>query len=145
MFPLSDLWRLNVSGILSPNLPRDVEGSWQRIPLTVTLPGRSGQGSTIIDSRIVSTGGCDNALETEQSCAQQDSYVIDFQRQSFIGPSACPPPRFDPVLITNMNAFSSRFSSQVFLTLGTIDPTLWDNADDLDIGEIVSIHFIHML
>ncbi|KAH6914922.1 hypothetical protein BKA70DRAFT_1257438 [Coprinopsis sp. MPI-PUGE-AT-0042] len=138
-FRQSDVWRLDISGILSANLPSNVLGSWQMIRLQDSLPGISRQGDTIIGQRIVSTGGCLDRLQDsdgDPSCALENSSVIDIAGRSFIAPSPCPAPRLDPILVPNTNSFSSRFASQVFLALGTVNVSLWDDGGGLGVGEV---------
>ncbi|EAU84773.2 hypothetical protein CC1G_00292 [Coprinopsis cinerea okayama7 len=139
IYPLSDVWRLKISGTLSANLPGAIRGSWERVELDEELPGRERQGGAVVGYSIVSSGGCNvdvNDEDDDPTCAQQDSYVIDSQTRSSISPAPCPPPRLDPVLIPNMNGNSSRFASQVFLTLGTTNTSLWDDDGGLHKGEI---------
>jgi hypothetical protein len=71
--------------------------------------------------------------------------VIDIAGRSFIAPSPCPAPRLDPILVPNTNSFSSRFASQVFLALGTVNASLWDDGGGLGNGEVVSSFTISAL
>lgn len=140
MYPLSEVWRLNVSGTLSANLPDQVVGSWERISVDRTLPTKVRQGGTIISQQIISIGGCSTALEDsdeDSSCAQQDSYVVDLVSGSSISPGPCPAPRLDPVLVPNFNSYSTNFASQVLMSLGIVDKTQWNDGGGLDRGEVV--------
>lgn len=134
--PLSDVWRFNISGTLSSNLPNDSAGSWEHIT-TGSLPARIDLASTMISQQIVAAGGCSLASAASDSCPQQDSYVIDARDGSEISPGPCPSPRQSPVLVANVNTFSSSFSSQVFLLLGTFDTNAWNDTDGLTKGEVV--------
>ncbi|KAF5331522.1 hypothetical protein D9611_007682 [Ephemerocybe angulata] len=139
IYPLSDTWRLNVSGTLSANLPNSVMATWEKIPVAQTLPSKVRQGGSIIGQRIISTGGCSTAIDEnngDPSCAQQDSYVLDIARRSSISPGPCPAPRLDPVLVPNANVYSTNFASQVFLALGTFNNSLWSDGNGLSRGEI---------
>ena len=136
--PLSDVWRLNVSGTLSPNNPRQVFGSWE--PLSVpTLPSLQGPAGTVISQRIISSGGCNatSPANTDNTCAVGDSFIINTSSRSSISPASCPAPRFQGVLVPNMNGASSSFSSQVFLLLGTFNSSTWNDAGGLSKGEVV--------
>ncbi|KAJ3509679.1 hypothetical protein NMY22_g16213 [Coprinellus aureogranulatus] len=137
IYPLSDVWRLIISGILSANLPNDVQATWEKVPVDGTLPGSIRQGGTIMGQQIVSAGGCKSVENHENSsCAVQDSYVVDVQRRSSIAPGPCAAPRLDPVLAPNFNTYSTNFASQVFLALGTYNSTLWSDGNGLSRGEV---------
>ncbi|KAF8897520.1 hypothetical protein BD779DRAFT_1667490 [Infundibulicybe gibba] len=133
--PLSDVWRLNVSGTLSSNLPTDAKGTWENLMIS-DLPARVGQAGTVISHQIAIAGGCSNASASGNACAQQDSFVVDAQRRSSTPLHPCPAPRLSPVLTQNFNPFSSSFSSQAFLLLGTFDKSLWQDDGGLDQGEV---------
>lgn len=136
--PLSDVWQLNVSGTLSPNNPHQVFGSWQSISVS-TLPSMQGLASTVISQQIISSGGCDGSTPADGSngCAVGNSFIINTLSQSSISPASCPAPRYEGVMVANMNGASSSFSSQAFLLLGTFDSNKWDDAGGLSRGEIV--------
>ncbi|KAJ7276386.1 hypothetical protein B0H12DRAFT_1085082 [Mycena haematopus] len=133
----SDLWRLNVSGTLSSNLPTDAVGSWEEISLA-ELPGNVGHGGGVISQQIVTSGGCNNTLISEDSCAVQDTYVITSNGQHGTAVPAldCPAPRLSPTLIPNGNVFSTTFSFQMLLLLGTFNSSLWDDGGGLKNGEV---------
>lgn len=136
--PLSDVWRLNISGTLSANNPRQVFGSWE--PLSVpTLPPFQGPAGTIISQQVISSGGCKatSPTNTNNTCAVGDSFIINTSSRSSISPASCPAPRYQGVMVPNMNGASSSFSSQVFLLLGTFNPYMWDDARGLSRGEVV--------
>ena len=107
---LSDVWRLNISGTLSSNLPNDTTARWDHLTIG-NLPAKVGQAGTVISERIITFGGCNS---TSVGCLpEQDSYVIDVQRLDTLSPEPCPAPRTSPVLVRNTNGFSPSFSSQV--------------------------------
>ena len=138
--PLSDVWRLNISGILSPNLPNSVNGTWDHFTIG-NLSGRLGQAGTVIAQKIVVSGGCNttSSLDVGDSCATQDSFILDVQNKLNISLSPCPAPRVGAVLVPNENTFSSAFASQVFLLLGTFNTSLWQDNNGLTQGEVVSV------
>ena len=136
--PLSDVWRLNVSGTLSPNNPRQVYGSWESVSIP-TLPSVQGPAGTVISQEIISSGGCKatTPANSDNSCAVGDSVIINTSSQNSISPASCPPPRHEGVMVANMNGASSSFNSQAFLLLGTFNSSMWDDGGGLSKGEIV--------
>lgn len=135
---LSDVWRLNISGTLSSNLPNSVSGSWNHLSIG-NLPSRLEQAGTVISSQIIATGGCDSSSSltaVNATCAKQDSFVIEVQRQAAIFPGSCPAPRVGATLVPNLNGFSTAFASQTFLLLGNFDSSLWEDSDGLAQGEV---------
>lgn len=133
--PLSDVWRLNVSGTLSSNLPNDTFASWDRLTIG-NLPARVGSAGTVISQQLVAVGGCNSTSSLD--CTQaQDSYVINVQSHKEISPKPCAAPRTSPVLVANMNTFSTSFSSQAFLLLGTLNSSQWEDDNGLTSGEVV--------
>jgi len=137
--PLSDMWRLNVSGTLSPNNPRLVSGSWESVSVP-TLPSVQGPAGTVISQQIISSGGCKatTPANNNNSCAVGDSFIISPSPQTYyINPSPCPAPRYEGVMVANLNGASSNFNSQAFLLFGTFDSDMWDDAGGLSRGEIV--------
>lgn len=137
---LSDVWRLNISGTLSSNLPNSVNGSWNHLSIG-NLPSRLEQASAVISSNIIATGGCDSASLTAENstCAKQDSFVIEVQHQVAILPGFCPAPRVGATLVPNLNGFSTAFASQIFLLLGNLNSSLWEDSNGLAQGEVVSL------
>jgi hypothetical protein len=133
---LSDVWELHLSGTLSSNLPNSSEGSWQHNPIG-KLPGLINQAGTIVGGQIVVAGGCNTSSKSDDSCALQSSFVLNTVTNSQIAPGPCPAPRFGAALAQNLNRFSSSFSSQVFLLLGTFNNSLWDDSGGLQNGEVV--------
>ncbi|KAG6817395.1 hypothetical protein H0H87_009039 [Tephrocybe sp. NHM501043] len=131
----SDVWRLNISGTLSSNLPNDSSGSWDRLTIGNIPPKFNGTG-TVIGHQVVFTGGCTSGSLPSGECAEQDSYVIDTERLSETTSSICPAPRTNPVLVRNANSLTSTFASQVYLLLGTLDRTRWNDDDGLEKGEV---------
>ncbi|KAG6854794.1 hypothetical protein C0991_001221 [Blastosporella zonata] len=130
----SDVWRLNISGTLSSNLPNDTNGSWDHL-LIGNLPSKFNATGTVVGHQVVVTGGC-TSDSPSGICAEQESYVIDTQRLSETSTSVCPAPRINPVLVQNTNSVTSTFASQVLLLLGTIDRTIWDDDNGLNDGEV---------
>lgn len=138
---LSDVWRLNISGTLSSNLPDNVSGSWNHLSIG-NLPSRLEQAGAVISSHIIATGGCDSSASltlVNATCAKQDSFVIEVQHQTAIFPGFCPTPRVGATLVPNLNGFSTAFASQIFLLLGSFNSSLWDDSDGLAQGEVVSL------
>lgn len=136
--PLSDVWRLNISGTLSPNNPRQVFGSWDHMSVS-TLPSVQGLAGAVISQQIISSGGCKatTPANSNNSCAVGDSFIINTLSRNSISPASCPAPRYDGVMAANMNGASSSFSSQAFLLLGTFNSGMWDDGGGLSNGEIV--------
>jgi hypothetical protein len=134
-FPLSEVWRLHLSGTLSSNLPNSASGSWDRQTVG-SFPARVGDGGTVVGQQIVAVGGC-GVAQTNDSCASQDSFVIDVARNSGISPAACPVPRTGPAVTPNYNPFAPSFASQAFMVLGTFNKSLWKDDGSLEKGGIV--------
>jgi len=70
----------------------------------------------------------------------QGTYVVN--AGSTTGPTEmaalnCPAPRLSPTVVPNGNQFSTTFSSQMLLLLGTFNTTLWDDGGGLKQGEVV--------
>ncbi|KAF8076371.1 hypothetical protein FPV67DRAFT_1664652 [Lyophyllum atratum] len=130
----SDIWRLNISGTLSSNLPNDSEGSWDLLTIG-HLPSKSNPSGTVVNHQMIITGGCSSPA-SNGVCADQDSYLVDTQRRSETSPGVCPAPRTSPILVPNASKFTSNFASQVYLLLGILDKTTWHDDDGLDNGEV---------
>lgn len=137
MFPLSDVWRLHLSGTLSSNLPNNVNGNWDKISIG-SFPPAVGEGSTVVGQQLVSVHGC-TTTPPHVSCAQQKSFVLDIERSTGISPGGCPPPRLGPAVASNLNPFSSSFSSQVFSVVGIFNNSLWNDTGGSSKGEIVRL------
>lgn len=138
--PLSDAWRLNISGTLSPNLPNAVFGDWYPLALQPLSGSFPDVASTVISEDVVAVSGlCEPSAPTD-SCDQ--SYVINIPSLATKSVKRCPAPRKSAVLVPNMNTFSSSFNSQVFLVLGIIDE-LWNDGGALEKGEVVN--FVQLL
>ncbi|RDB22576.1 Dynein regulatory complex subunit 7 [Hypsizygus marmoreus] len=131
---LSDVWRFKIAGTLSSNLPNSSVGSWDHLSIG-HLPPRLNLAGAVISNQIIVTGGC-NSTASRSVCATQDSYVIDAGRRQEVSPAICPAPRTGPILIPNANKFTSSFSSQAYLLLGTLDETRWNDDNGLDNGEV---------
>ncbi|KAF9055244.1 hypothetical protein BDZ89DRAFT_1055837 [Hymenopellis radicata] len=134
VFSLSDVWRLNISGALSSNLVNDTSGSWDRVSFG-NLPSRTGAGGTVLHQQVIAVGGCGSSSGNE-SCVKQDSYILNTADDTGLSPTGCPVPRTSPVVVANTNTFSTSFSSQVFLLLGTFDDSLWSDGGNLAKGEV---------
>ncbi|KAF9247034.1 hypothetical protein BU15DRAFT_69879 [Melanogaster broomeanus] len=139
MFPLNQVWEFNITGTLSSNLATNQTfGSWSSQTISTTTPGYSvNQASTVLETSIVSVSGCNTTADSNEDCAEGNSYVVNAgPSQSEIAPTACPAPRFGGVLAFNPSAVSSSFGSQVFLLLGTFNSSLWDDQGGLQKGEV---------
>ncbi|KAH8118402.1 hypothetical protein DFH11DRAFT_1567220 [Phellopilus nigrolimitatus] len=136
--PLSDVWKFEVAGVLSPNLAaNNTFGSWTKIDFPDDLPTRVRQGGTVMPSaRVIAADGCNSTESSDNLCAQQDSHVLNINTSTDISPGGCPAPRVGPVMVPNYNAFSESFASQVFMLLGTFNSTLWDDGNGLSQGEV---------
>jgi len=144
---LSDLWRLNVSGTVSPNNPGQVFGSWESVSISGTLPSMQGLAGTVISQHVISSGGCNNTTpaNNDDGCAVGDSFIINTSSGNPIDPPSCPAPRYEGVMVPNMNTASSSFTSQALLLLGTFDSNKWDDAGGLSKGEVVCHFHISIL
>lgn len=136
MYPLSDVWELTVSGTLSPNLATNyTNGTW-----TSQTLGNAGysinQASTVVQTSLVSVSGCNTTHNSNESCAEGNSYILNVGSSSETSPPACPAPRYGGALVSNMSPFSSSYSTQVFLILGTSNSTLWNDQGGLVNGEV---------
>ncbi|KAI0775932.1 hypothetical protein BD413DRAFT_602462 [Trametes elegans] len=140
-YPLSEVWRLDVSGTLSSNLPDSVTASWGRVTVSSDIPGRLSMGGTVVGQKIVAVGGCKSGTtETIQdaSCAVQDAEVIDAATGDVNNISPCIAPRVDPAVVPNMCQASSSFNRQAFILFGTFNSSQWDDGGGLNKGEVVS-------
>ncbi|TFK55691.1 hypothetical protein OE88DRAFT_1652115 [Heliocybe sulcata] len=135
LYPLSDAWRLNVTGTLAPN-DQSVVASWERLTVDDSLTPKIYQGGVVVGDRIVAVSGCNTTSATDDSCAQQDSYVIAAATGNVVAPNPCPPPRVGPAVAANTNGDSSSFNGQVFVMLGTFDDSLWNDDGGLQKGEV---------
>lgn len=143
---LSDMWRFNVSGTLSSNLPKDVVGSWEKLSLlNHSLPAIGGSATATVmqspDQLIAAVGGCNLASGADAACAEGDSFIISVDSTNTVRVGGCPAPRTGASLAHNPSDASLSFSSQVFLLLGTFNTTVWDDNGGLDLGEVVSLVF----
>ncbi|KAG6880048.1 hypothetical protein C0992_007365 [Termitomyces sp. T32_za158] len=134
----SDVWTLDISGTLSSNLPNDTDGSWDHLTIQ-NLPSKSNVSGTVVGHQVVLTGGCSSPSEKDTCAEEQDSYVIDTQRLMVTSLSVCPAPRTGPVLVRNSNGFTSTFTSQVYLLLGTLNETRWNDDGGLGNGEVAVV------
>ncbi|KIY49182.1 hypothetical protein FISHEDRAFT_58127 [Fistulina hepatica ATCC 64428] len=135
LFDLSNAWRLNISGTLSSNLPNDTYASWEQLDVSADLPSLLYEGGTMVEEKIVSISGTNSTTDATQY-ALQGSYVLDTTTGQAISPSGCPAPRLGPVVVPNMNSYSTGYVSQTFLLLGTYNSSLWDDGGALEKGEV---------
>lgn len=142
--PLSDVWRLNLSGTVSPNNQGQVFGSWEPVSVQNTLPSIQGLAGTVAYQQIISSGGCNDTTPSnkDEGCAVGNSFVTDTTSGRSIDPESCPAPRYEGVMVPNMNSASTSFASQMFLLSGTFDPDKWNDAGGLSKGEVVR-HISH--
>ncbi|KAI0698541.1 hypothetical protein C8T65DRAFT_660527 [Cerioporus squamosus] len=140
LYPLSEIWQLSVGGTLSSNLPNSVTGSWSRVNVDGTIPGRVAVGGTMVGHQVVAVGGCKSAASKQSildsSCAVQDAQIIDTASGGIINPQPCLAPRIDPAVVPNMNGASSSFNTQAFVLFGTFNSTLWDDGGGSARGEV---------
>ncbi|KAF7301663.1 hypothetical protein MIND_00731800 [Mycena indigotica] len=134
----SELWRLNVSGTLSSNLPDNVVASWEQIHLPA-LPLITGQGGSVLKEQVVTMGGCNATSSPDENCAIQATYLINGGSSTDAIALNCPAPRLTPVVIPNGNTFSASFASQMFVMLGTFNSSLWDDGAGLKHGEVAIV------
>ncbi|KAF8845762.1 hypothetical protein BDN67DRAFT_892139 [Paxillus ammoniavirescens] len=138
MFPLNEVWEFEITGTLSSNLATNhTFGSWSSHTIG-NIPGYSvNQASAVLGTSIVSVSGCNITADSNEACAEGNSYVVN------AGPSSsetlvppCPAPRYGGTLAFNPSAASSTFGSQVFLLLGTFNSSYWDDQGGLQNGEV---------
>ncbi|KAG1892464.1 hypothetical protein F4604DRAFT_1888314 [Suillus subluteus] len=136
MYPLSDVWELTVSGTLSSNLAtNNTNGAWSQ--QSIGSAGYSvNQASTVVQTNLISVSGCNTTDDTNESCAEGNSYVLEAESSMEISPPSCPAPRYGGSLAPNYNPFSSSYANQVFLVLGTFNSSLWDDQGGLQKGEV---------
>ncbi|EGN93054.1 hypothetical protein SERLA73DRAFT_190207, partial [Serpula lacrymans var. lacrymans S7.3] len=134
MYNLSDVWEFQITGTLSSNLANDLYGSWTSQTVG-NAPGKVDQAATVVYTSVVSVGGCDTPNDSNESCAEPDSYVVDPGDNSEISPPACPAPRFGGTVVPNLSTFSGNYPTQVFLFLGTFNSTYWNDQGGSQKGE----------
>lgn len=136
MYPLSDVWDFTISGTLSSNLATgSTNGAWSH--QTVGNAGYSvNQASTVVQTNLISVSGCNSTNNSNESCAEGNSYVLEVGSNIEINPPSCPAPRYGGSLAPNLNPFSSSYGNQVFLVLGTFNSSLWDDQGGLRKGEV---------
>ncbi|KAF9075845.1 hypothetical protein BDP27DRAFT_1314598 [Rhodocollybia butyracea] len=134
--PLSDVWRLNVSGVLTSNNAQSVVGSWQQLTISNinSISNQNMSGTMILDS-VAIYGGCNTTSASNSSCATQNTYVLNTDTLSSITPGPCPAPRFGAVMIPSLNSVSAS-TSQAMLLLGTFNTSLWSDGNGLENGEV---------
>ncbi|KAJ4478048.1 hypothetical protein J3R30DRAFT_3888162 [Lentinula aciculospora] len=134
--PLSDVWRLNISGVLSSNNPTSVSGSWQEISInSFNSLSTQNLSSTMVMDSVAIYGGCATTSTTNISCATQNAYSLDTDTRTSIDPNSCPAPRFGAVMAPNLNSVSAT-STQAMLLLGTFNSSLWSDDNGLENGEV---------
>lgn len=141
---MSDVWRFNVSGTLSPNLPKNVIGSWEKLSLQNTsLPAIGGSATAAIlqtpNQYVAAVGGCAVSSGPDAACAETSSYVLNVDAANDQAISSCPAPRVGASLTPNLSGASSSFGQQAFLLLGTFNSSVWQDDGGLDNGEVVSL------
>lgn len=141
---LSDLWRFNVTGTLSANLPDSVQGSWEKLTLTnSSLPGIGGSATAAVyqspNQFIAAIGGCGTTTGSDPACAQNSSVILNVGAANGQSISTCPAPRIGASMVANLNGASSTFNLQVFQMLGTFDDTQWKDDGGLAKGEVVRL------
>ncbi|KAG2156049.1 hypothetical protein DEU56DRAFT_845972 [Suillus clintonianus] len=138
MYPLSDVWDFTISGTLSSNLANNyTNGAWSHQTVGTAGPGYSvNQASTVVQTNLISVSGCNTTNDSNDSCAQGLSYVLEVGSDMAFLPPSCPVPRYGGSLAPNMNPFSSSYANQVFLVLGTFNSSLWDDQGGLQKGEV---------
>ncbi|KAH8105963.1 hypothetical protein BXZ70DRAFT_405944 [Cristinia sonorae] len=140
--PLSDVWRLNISGILTSNNPDAVVGSWEKISTPGALEGKTGMAGTVLressdtQQRIVSLGGCPSTYPASTSCLTGNDIIVNADARSDSIPPPCPVPRLEPAVAPNLNSVSTSYGSQVFMLLGTFDSSRYDDDGALKHGEV---------
>jgi hypothetical protein len=135
--PLSEIWQLDISGTLSPNLQTSLVGTWSQ-KSAGNNTAVAGEGGTIVKEQLVAFSGCIGTPNPNPSCAQQHSYVTDAGTGLPVLPAVCAVPRIGTAVVANKNTFSSNFKSQVFVLLGLFNSSLWDDSGGLQKGEVVS-------
>ncbi|KAL4242047.1 hypothetical protein ABKN59_000582 [Abortiporus biennis] len=141
ILPLSDVWRLNISGTLSSNNPQSVVGSWEQVNIPNALASQTSLGGAVVyqapQNYIVASGGCSSVPTANNfSCANGGSYLLNTNAHTSSSIAPCPAPRFGPALAVNANGASSNFAEQVFVLLGTFNSSLWDDGGGLSKGEV---------
>lgn len=141
--PLSDVWRLNVTGSLSSNTD-SLAASWEQVSLQSSNgPTKVGVAGAVVSGSaqdIVAFGGCTSSsnITPNDSCATSDAYIINTGQDVISSSNSCPVPRLGATIVTNSNGQSSDFATQVFLVLGVFNGSLWSDDGGLEKGEVVS-------
>ncbi|KAI0307109.1 hypothetical protein B0F90DRAFT_1622168 [Multifurca ochricompacta] len=133
--PLSEIWQLDISGVLSSNLVNSLVGIWSK-KSAGNNTALSGQGGTVVKKQLVAFGGCIATPNPNPSCAQPYSYVTDASTGLSVSPAICAVPRIGAAVVANKNMFSSSFNSQVFVLLGLFNSSLWNDGGGLQKGEV---------
>lgn len=142
--PLSDVWRLNVTGFLSSNNIDDVVGSWEQLSVSgggvanADLVGLAGAVVQHTDQYIVAVGGCNGTDTASDTCAEGNLFILDTDTGTATSPAACPAPRIGGAIAVNQNTASQSFAGQMFFLLGTFNSSLWNDGGGLNEGEVVS-------
>ncbi|KAG2367392.1 hypothetical protein BDR07DRAFT_1351366 [Suillus spraguei] len=142
MYPLSDVWDFTISGTLSSNLANNyTNGAWSN--QTISSAGYSvNQASTVVQTSLISVSGCNTTSNSNESCAEGNSYILEVGSNMGISPPSCPAPRYGGSLAPNLNTFSSSYANQVFLVLGTFNSSLWDDQGGLQKGEVAVLDIV---
>lgn len=137
-FPLSDIWKLKVLGVLAAN-SQDIQASWEKVS-TGHQDTFVGQANTVMPGgKLVVAGGCaPGASVYNATCATQSAFSVATNplAQSWSGAGACPAARFSASIAPNLNLAYSTFTSQAFMLFGAIDRERWsgDDADDAEVA-----------
>ncbi|KAF9821215.1 hypothetical protein IEO21_00823 [Rhodonia placenta] len=141
--PLSDVWRLDVTGTLSSNNLNDIFASWDQVDISTTgIPSKVGAAGAVISQgayqMLAAVDGCSSsvAFTPNSSCAQPDSYIINTGAGTVASASPCPAPRLDGTVLPNFNPVGTSSTPQVFLVLGLVNYTLWNDQGGLEKGEV---------
>lgn len=153
VFPSTQLYELLITGTIASDVV-DVQGVWKSVSNSTQFPGNVDGGGTLIsqtqstNARVVISGGCGSdtnpSSAANTSCINPSTYVVTVGSLSAFSPGQCPAPRLGPTLVPNLNPSSTAFASQVFMLLGNIDHSAWDDNDGLSDGEVVcnSVEFV---
>ena len=96
-----------MGGVLSSNNANNVVGSWSQVQFSDELPSRVRQGGTVMPSAmVVAAGGCSSDDNSDNTCAQQDSHVLNVNATRDISPDGCPAPRVGPGMLSYVASFS---------------------------------------
>ena len=138
MFPIDEVWQLEITGTLSSNLATNyTSGTWSAQNVSDTPGSSVNQASAVLGTSVVSISGCNTTADSSDACAESNSYVINAGPSlSETTPPLCPAPRYGGALVFNPSTASSSFATQVFLILGTFNSSYWNDQGGLQHGEV---------